>query len=142
VDERGFDELVRSLAAGASRRHVLRILVGASVTLGGAAVTQGAEAARRGFSAPKPPTDPLPCRPDCNGLTCGPNGCGGTCACPGGGNCICLATSGLPNAGTNCAVNEGLHPDAGCRSNDDCQTYGEPYLSATSSGACYLSCLP
>ena len=135
MDERQFDTLARSLAAGVNRRQVLQTLIGTSAALAGAALTREAEAARRGFSGP--------CRPSCNGLTCGANGCGGTCACPGGGNCICLTSSGIPNAGTVCAVNEHLHADAGCRSSQSCQDqYGEPYFCDTSSGACYLSCLP
>jgi hypothetical protein len=143
VDERGFDDFARSLAAGANRRTVVRMLVGAMAAIGSGAVTREAEAARRGYPGPLASSDPGPCRPDCNGLTCGPDGCGGTCACPGGGHCICLATSGIPNGGTNCAVNEALHPDAGCRSNGDCQgQYGEPYFCDSSSGTCYLSCLP
>lgn len=146
MDERVFDELVRSMAAGANRRQVLRTLAGMCVALGGAAMTRSGEAARRGFSGPTlptPPIDPGPCRPDCNGLTCGPDGCGGTCRCPGDANCICLAASGIPNAGAVCAVTEHLYRDAGCRSNDACQEqFGEPYACDPSSGACYLACLP
>jgi hypothetical protein len=146
VDERGFDNLVRSLAVGASRRSVVRTLIGALAVIGGGAAVRETEAARRGFSGPAVPTlpiDPFPCRPSCNGQTCGSDGCGGTCTCPGGGNCICLTTSGIPNAGAVCAVDEHLYPDAGCKSSEDCQQqYGEPYFCDTSSGTCYLSCLP
>jgi hypothetical protein len=53
-------------------------LGGAAVA--GAAILPGhADAARRGFSGP---TFPTPCVPNCNGTTCGADGCGGACTCP------------------------------------------------------------
>lgn len=146
MDDRRFDALTRALGRSNSRRTWLKGLLGLGGVAATGAILRDTEAARRGFAGPAlptPPIDPFPCRPSCNGLTCGPNGCGGTCACPGGGNCICLSASGIANAGAVCAVGEHLYPDAGCRSSGDCQEqYGEPYFCDLSSGACYLTCLP
>jgi hypothetical protein len=89
MDDRRFDDLVRSLAAGRSRRQVLGSILG----LGGAAVATtvlpaDAQAARRGYGGPVLPALPGPCVPTCDGTTCGDNGCGGTCACARGLTCI------------------------------------------------------
>jgi hypothetical protein len=87
MDDRRFDALARSLATGQSRRQVLKGVLG----LGGAAVVTAAalpdeaRAARRGYSGP---SQPSACVPTCNGLTCGADGCGGTCACRRGLICI------------------------------------------------------
>ena len=92
MDDRQFDALVRSLAAGRSRRQVLKGMLG----LGGAAAATAAalpdqaDAARRGYSGPKFPTA---CVPNCDGTTCGANGCGGTCPCRQG--LVCISGTGL-----------------------------------------------
>jgi hypothetical protein len=106
MDDRRFDALVRSLAAGRSRRQVLRGMLG----LGGAAVASAAalpdhaHAARRGFSGPAFPT---PCVPNCDGTTCGSDGCGGTCTC--GRDLLCIVGTGL--CGQLCPCGSDCHCD-------------------------------
>lgn len=83
MDDRRFDSLTKSLARGASRREVLKGLLG----LGGVAVVGGtvlegdADAARRPTPTPRPPT--------CPGRQVRSNG---ACACP----------SGLSKCGPDC----------------------------------------
>ena len=89
MDDRRFDSLARSLAAGRSRREVIKGMLG----LGGAAVagialaSDDAQAARRGFSGPTLPTPT--CVPQCAGAVCGGDGCGGACGeCSGTATCF------------------------------------------------------
>jgi hypothetical protein len=87
MDDRRFDALARSVATGQSRRRVLKGMLG----LGGAAAVTAATlpdvalAARRGYGGPPRPGA---CVPSCDGTTCGANGCGGTCSCERGLECI------------------------------------------------------
>jgi hypothetical protein len=85
MDKRQFDNLVRRLGAGQSRRAVLKGMLGFGGTIvATSAMAPGrADAARRGFSGPT-----FPCVPQCDGATCGPDGCGRTCACARGLVCI------------------------------------------------------
>lgn len=100
MDDRRFDTISRKLASGASRRVVLRGLLG----LGGVAVAAGtelhrADAARRGFSGPPIIRLPVPSTQcssdyDCGGdIVC----CVGTC-CTTGQSCITT-----PNNNSYCA---------------------------------------
>lgn len=90
MDDLRFDRFVRSLAEGQSRRALLKSLVGfGGAAVAGASLADRADAARRGFSGPALPT---PCVPQCDGTSCGSDGCGGTCACPHG--TFCLETFG------------------------------------------------
>lgn len=84
MDDRRFDSLVKSFAGGASRRSVLKGLLG----LGGAAVTGGALFGREASAARRPAPTATP--PKCpgvqvwgaNGCTCppaAPNQCGPAC---------------------------------------------------------------
>jgi hypothetical protein len=104
MDDRRFDSLVRSLAAGRSRREILKgvLGLGGAAVVGAAVASNHAEAARRGFSGPRFPT---PCVPQCDGATCGGDGCGGTCGdCLGGQTCfegVCF-NSCDPNGGPGC----------------------------------------
>jgi hypothetical protein len=108
MDDRRFDSIARSLAEGHSRREVLKGLLGlGGVAAAGIAIASGdVEAARRGFSGPTIPTPPPPpptpvplpptptatgpaCVPNCDGVTCGDDGCGGSCgSCSGSTQCI------------------------------------------------------
>lgn len=147
MDDRRFDSLVRSLAAGTSRRRMLKGMLG----LGGAAIvgapgaSDHADAARRGFSGPRFPT---PCVPNCAGSNCGSDGCGGTCGqcAPVGAICfeglcfgLCDPSEGLPccsgclcdavnnvcvfdqPVGTNCAE-AGCPAGSFCDQSDVCRT--------------------
>ena len=146
MDDHRFDSLARSLAAGSSRRTVLKGMLG----IGGAAVAgismarDDVQAARRGFSGPRFPT---PCVPQCAGAFCGGDGCGGTCgdcvvgsvcfeglcfgSCdPQGGlgccsGCQCDSVNGvcvsLENVGTNCAAN-GCPAGSFCDQSNVCRT--------------------
>jgi hypothetical protein len=131
MDERGFDALVRSLAAGRSRRQVLKGLLG----LGGAAVATAAalpddaHAARRGHSGPVFPT---PCVPTCDGTTCGANGCGGTCSC--GRDLLCIPDTGL--CGRVCAPSD---PSGSCSSGCACDPFHFVCVSNQSMGNCSTS---
>jgi hypothetical protein len=122
MDDRRFDALVRSLASGASRRAVLKGMLG----LGGAAVASAAglpdhaHAARRGFTGPRIPT---PCVPNCDGTTCGSNGCGGTCSCDQG--LLCIFDAGLcgricPPCNSGCFCDEDYHVCMSNQSQGDC----------------------
>ena len=92
MDDRRFDALARSLAAGCSRRDALKGMLGlGGAVIAGAMVHDQADAARRGYSGPPIPTS---CTPQCDGTTCGSNGCGGTCACSRSLP-ICVLDSGL-----------------------------------------------
>ena len=60
MDDRRFDALVKSVAAGTSRRAVLKGLLGLGgvAVAGGALLDDDAQAARRPTPTPKPPTCP------------------------------------------------------------------------------------
>src|SRR5262245_18680249 len=107
MDDDRFDSLARSLAAGRSRRAMLKGMLGlgGAVVVTAAALPDHADAARRGFSGPVLPT---PCVPSCSGTTCGPDGCGGSCRC--GLGLICIIETVL--CGTPCAESGGC--ESGC----------------------------
>jgi hypothetical protein len=93
MDDRRFDAFARSLAAGGSRRRMLKLFGGLAVAIGGAPITRHADAARRGYGGPPfpaPTTPPGPCVPFCGVGLCGiPNGCGGSCTCAAAsGTCV------------------------------------------------------
>src|SRR5690349_12347825 len=73
MDDRRFDSLVRSLASGASRRTVLKGLLG----LGGAALVGTAALDRDSDAAPRPTPSPTPIK--CPGKQ---TNVGGVCTCP------------------------------------------------------------
>ncbi len=97
MDDRRFDSLVRTMASGASRRQVLKGLLGLGAgSVGAAVVAGGADAARRGYSGPNvqpPPSCYNTCRPDQCG---GSDGCGGTCGCAEGRTCTSYGTCAIP----------------------------------------------
>lgn len=65
MDDRQFDSLARSLAAGQSRRRVLKAMLGLiGAVSAGVALPPHADAARRGYSGPLTPGGP-------EGSTCG-----------------------------------------------------------------------
>ena len=124
MDDRRFDSLAKSLASGASRRSVLKGILG----LGGAALAGGmlmdgeAEAARRGPKSPKPPTCP------------GQQSWNDTrCVCPDG------LSQCNPNGGPDCC-NSGVTPGSPgyseCCDNACCQgtCYGEELCCPTNYG--------
>jgi hypothetical protein len=90
MDDRRFDSLVRQLASGATRRRMLKGLLGLGVTAAvGNAVVEDADAARRGYSGPQLPSPPTgPCTPSCPAHYCGDDGCGNQCPCEAGWSCI------------------------------------------------------
>lgn len=152
MDDRRFDVLVKSLAAGRSRRQMLRGMLG----LGGAAVVTAAalpgdaRAARRGYGGPPRPGA---CVPTCDGTTCGGNGCGGTCACRHGLVCIeGTALCAWPCFGSDqcsgdchcdpesnvCASN---HLGAACSGVEDCPAGTFCGQTGFDSAACMAPCL-
>lgn len=93
MDDRRFDELVKSLAGRQNRRTVLRGLLGlGGVAIGGSMFSDRAEAARRERPTPKPNRPRRvgsACTPFCSPGMCGvPDGCGGRCGCDGSKVCI------------------------------------------------------
>ncbi len=56
MDDRRFDTFTRALAAGRSRRQVLRVLMSLGAVASGAAQTRDTHAARRSYSGPSRPT--------------------------------------------------------------------------------------
>src|SRR5687768_13570331 len=92
MDDHSFDRLARRLGQSDSRRSVVKSLLGIGAVTATAVVAHSpVGAARRGFTGPK-----FPCTPNCDGLNCGSNGCGGTCACAAGRICLPNGTCGLP----------------------------------------------
>ena len=134
MDDRRFDALARSLAAGVSRRQSLRGLLGFTGALGGIALTHEADAARRGFSGP-----PLLCSPRCDGTTCADDGCGRPCRCEDvSPHCLCLADH-LDGASAVCFTTAGLDPTERCPDDAYCiaRHWGKCDVP---SGACYDTC--
>jgi hypothetical protein len=138
-----FDNLVRSLSAGASRRGVLARLTGGllaalPLAFGGedAAARNNRKKKKRkrhkrggsGGTQPPPPTTPT-CAPECApGNACGPDGCGGICGrCAGNevcdsGVCVCVPACAQVNAcGANgCGGSCGTCvPDQTCTANEE-----------------------
>lgn len=113
MDDQRFDTFVRALASGSNRRQIMKGVfgLGAGAVVGALVATNEADAARRGFPGPRI----FPCEPQCDGTTCGSDGCGGTCSC--GIDCSCLAAV-LPDAppGTPriCVANIEWDPNAPC----------------------------
>jgi hypothetical protein len=84
MDDRRFDQLVKAVASGASRRSVLKGMLGlgGAALVGGAALEPGAKAARRPTPTPKPITCPGNQTPVNGVCTCpgsAPNKCGPDC---------------------------------------------------------------
>jgi hypothetical protein len=142
VDDHRFDSVARSLAEGANRRTVLKAMLGLGAgALTGAVVTANdADAARRGF--PGPHLFPI-CTPQCDGTTCGDDGCGGSCSCASGcGNCL---PEDLPDAppGTPriCVVNFFWTPGEPCTDPAfACDPNSAWPTCEPVSGACILAC--
>lgn len=138
MDDRHFDGIARAVAAAPNRRQLLKSLVGFGALAASVAVTQDGRAARRGHSGPKFP--PIGCQPQCNGNSCGSNGCGGTCACRFG--CFCLAGSAVdfPTASATCVVQWDLPQGNLCASTSDCSWAGTDYVCDVPSGICFVPC--
>ena len=139
-----FSSLRRSLESTPARRDILRALAGIGLSLSAMQLSGAVEAKgkkkkkgkkHRGQQGPgrdpgnnqsPPPPKPPRCTPDCNGKTCGDDGCGGTCGtCPGtqdvcqNGHCICVPQCAPANA---CGAN-------GC--NGSCGTCAGPTCQGT-----------
>jgi hypothetical protein len=89
VDDRQFDRLTRAIGSGASRRTLLKGLIGAGGVIGLVEIMTGAgDAARRGFTGPTLPDTPVPTPtapaaggcPCPRGWLCVNNGCVTQCA--------------------------------------------------------------
>ena len=112
MDDRRFDNLVKSIATTASRRTVLRGVLGVAASAAGVTALRGSDtdAARRGFSGPTFPTPrptatptpscgagQTPCGSGCVDTATDPANCGGCgIACGAGGICqagSCVACS-------------------------------------------------
>jgi hypothetical protein len=110
MDDRRFDAFTRTLGSGASRRTLLRGLIGLGAGAATAPIaTSGVHAARRGSSGPTLPSGPtpIPTPPPCAevGEACGDGCCSGNC-CDG----VCLAE------GVCCT-------DSDCATSSTCQTF-------------------
>ena len=101
MDGSRFDALSRSLARGASRRTLLSGAASAALARFWWA-REAPLAKKRGKHRKKHRR----CRPECDGKTCGRNGCGGTCGtCSGGQTCngtSCVCPSGQELCGGTC----------------------------------------
>jgi len=140
MDDQRFDSLVRSFASGANRRQILKGVLGLGAGVAGAALTamDDADAARRGFPGPRI----FPCEPQCDGTSCGSNGCGGSCSCSLG--CDCLADT-LPDAPPEtpriCVANIEWDPNAPCTLPEAaCDPNGAFPTCEPVSGACVELC--
>ncbi len=123
MDDRRFDDVIRALGSGASRRTVLRGLLGLGAGAATASVaSERASAARRGFAGPTFPTpDPTPTPPPCAqiGDACGAGCCSGNCC---DGTCLvdgACCTDGDCPAGGDCT-----HPV--CSADHVCETAPDP----------------
>jgi len=71
MDDHRFDSVTRAMANGASRRSIVKALIGLGALAGAGSVSREVNAARRGFAGPPimlpTPTPPLS---DCDGLSC------------------------------------------------------------------------
>jgi hypothetical protein len=114
MENRRFDALTRSLAAGGSRRAVLKGLLGiGAAAVGGGALAGDVDAARRGFAGPRLPLG----RPCTNG--CPPNHTciDGLCFDPCIG-CACGACTLVPGRGSFCS-NDVYATSGSCAGNCD-----------------------
>jgi hypothetical protein len=120
MDAHRFDDLIRSLSAGSSRRGVVVGLTRGLLTLLPLALTRGESEAKKKKKrkrkkrkkstqspppSPPPPLAPTPCVPRCGSTKpCGPDGCRGSCGschptephCVNG-RCQCTSASTCPN---------------------------------------------
>jgi hypothetical protein len=140
VDDRRFDSLVRSLAVGGSRRQVLKAVLGlgAGATVGALAMVDEADAARRGFSGPRI----FPCVPQCDGSSCGDDGCGGRCSCATGCDCLAddLQNDAFPRI---CVGNLYYDPSELCTDSQfACDPNSAFPICEPVSGACISACSP
>ena len=101
MDGSQFDALSRTFAVGRSRRGLTQLLAG--LAFGGSlANLQAMETKakkKRGKRKKRRRGGPriiVVCTPNCEGRTCGSDGCGGTCGPCGGGSCQAGACSCLP----------------------------------------------
>jgi hypothetical protein len=115
MDGERFDTLIRTLTAAGSRRRALALAVSGALGLlaredtdahnpsksckkkSGKARKKCLKQAKRHNAAHATQGPPAGCTPNCNGKTCGANGCSGSCGtCTGGsacvnGTCVCPA---------------------------------------------------
>lgn len=150
MDDRRFDAFVKTLAAGTSRRSLIKGLIGvAGVATAGMVLDDRTEAARRGFSGPilptaAPPT-PTPIPPTATAAP--PTPTSGACL-PGGASCVvndpsaccsksCLFNGGNPICEGACAAAgqpcDTLNPTTCC--SGQCQSNG-------GNPVCEDTCLP
>jgi hypothetical protein len=103
MDPKRFDDLLRSLSSGASRRGLLTGLVGGLLAaLPLAHSEEVAEAKRRRFKGRRRRRKHRRwCIPNCAGRTCGGNGCGGSCGYCGPGS-VCRRGTCQPVCVPNC----------------------------------------
>lgn len=138
MDDRHFDGIARAVASAPNRRQLLKSLVGLGALAAPMALMQDGQAARRGYSGPKLP--PFGCQSQCNGNSCGSNGCGGTCACRFGCFCLAAAATGFPNASATCVVEWVLPEGNLCATNGDCAFAGPGHVCDVPSGICFVPC--
>ena len=83
MDDRQFDRLTRAIGSGASRRALLKGLIGAGGVIGLVEIMTGSgDAARRGFTGPTLPDTPTPPIPTPTAPAAG------GCPCPPGWLCV------------------------------------------------------
>lgn len=118
MEDRAFDELVKRLASGRSRRSLLKAALGlGAAAASGSPLVSETEAARRGYSGPKPSSTVVPGPQTCNPLTCfGCHECfDGVCTDQPETNCFhhgCMASYCNPDGG--CGYRFDCHVDDGC----------------------------
>lgn len=132
MDDRSFDELIRRLALGSSRRSLLKAALGIGATAStGKLLENSAEAARRGYPGPAKPTSTIVAGPPvCTEKTCyGCHQCvNGVCTDNPTQNCYdhtgeCLAAYCNPDGG--CGYRFDCRVDLGCCADDQtCNTDG------------------
>jgi hypothetical protein len=102
MDPTRFDSLSRELTRARSRRGVVATLVVGALELLGRSETTAKHKHKRKKKHPSPPAPPG-CVPSCSGQTCGPDGCGGTCACAAPAVCDAPGSQCCDPEGTICS---------------------------------------
>src|SRR5262245_7755957 len=124
MDDRRFDSIVKSLASGASRRSVLKGILGLSgvAVAGSALLPEESDAARR-------PTNPTPTPVKCPGQQIAS---GVQCVCPAGlSKCgpDCCNPAGIGTAHSECCDNACCHGH--CYGEELCCPTGRTFCEST-----------
>src|SRR4051812_32369018 len=110
MDPKRFATGARSLWTATSRRTAFGLVL--SGILGASGRAEG-EAKKRKKHKKHRKISPTTCTPNCAGLVCGNDGCGGSCGtCTGDLRCVNGACCAPASSAVTCAGRCGRHPDA------------------------------